>query len=80
MSEAWYCVRSVVTDGAGHSIVDTDVMPKSALNDTLRNLKSMYNGQVSRSRPGLPFQRWTFGQRLSDGRWVSDTVIASRIH
>lgn len=85
MTEAW-CVRSVVTDGSGHSTVDTDCMPQSALAQTLADLCGLYNvtpqrfpGGVSRGRFG-PFYRWTFEQRLSDGRRVTDMIIASKIH
>lgn len=80
MEERWYCVRSVTTDGSGHSIVETDVMPSDGLADTLISLFSLYNGRVSHSANTiLPFQRWTFDQRLSDGRRVSDMLIVSRI-
>lgn len=77
--ETAYCVRSVITDGSGHSIVDTDCMPEAALVWTLSNLTAMYNGSVSTG--GVPgFERYTFTQTLSDGRRVSDMIIASRIH
>lgn len=78
-TEVWYCVRSVVTDGSGHSIVDTDVMPWTALQDTLYNLDAMYNRVPPVGGVG-EYLRWTWEQRLSDGRRVTDMIIANKIH
>lgn len=76
--ESVYCVRSVVTDGSGHSIVDTDCMPEDDFVNTLWNLCAMYNYIPA---PGgvAGYERWTFEQRLSDGRRVTDMIIASKI-
>lgn len=79
MSEEWFCVRSVTTDGSGHSITVTDVMPGSALRDTVESLSELYGGSAVRGRPGGWADRWTFGLRLSDGRRVTDMVIATPI-
>lgn len=79
MSEPWYCVRSVVTDGSGHSVVDTDVMPVSDLKWTLANLQAMYNGRYAYGLVGEASARWTFEQWLTDGRRVTDMIIASPI-
>lgn len=76
--QAWYCVRSVVTDGSGHSIVDTDVMPEDEFVNTLWNLSAMYN-HVPVPGGVAGYERWTFEQRLSDGRRVTDMIIASKV-
>lgn len=78
MSEAWY-VHSVVTDGAGHSIVDTDCMPEGDLRWAVENLGLMYGRTVKPTRFGGRWSRWTFDARLSDGRRITEMIIASRI-
>lgn len=71
-------VRSVVTDGSGHSIVDADCMPDDELTNILWSLHGLYNDRVTVGRVG-DWERWTFTARLSDGRRVSDMIYASRI-
>lgn len=78
--ETWSCVRSVVTDGSGHAIVDTDVMPTQQLGKIITNLSHMYNQPVRPFRiANGQYVRWTFARVLSDGRRVTDMIIASKI-
>ena len=77
MERAWY-VQSVVTDGSGHSIVSTDCMPEDEFVNILWNLSARY-GYVPTPGGVGGRERWTFEQRLSDGRRITDMVIASKI-
>jgi len=72
-------VRSVVTDGSGHSITECDVMPEEEFVNILWRLDAIYNGSVVVGGVGES-ERWTFHQQLSDGRRVTDMLIASPIH
>lgn len=75
-SEQWWCVRSVSTDGAGHSIVETDVMPESALWSTVADESFMWGLPVQGGVGG--FHRWTW----SSPGWLcrrSEMIIANKI-
>ena len=74
----WYCVRSVVTDGSGHSIVDTDVMPGTALRDTLHSLAFMY-GVRAQVGGVTGHQRWTWATHGPGNKVRTEMIIASEI-
>jgi hypothetical protein len=45
----------------------------------LANLQAMYNGRYAYGLVGEASARWTFEQWLTDGRRVTDMIIASPI-
>ena len=54
-------------------------MPEDEFTNTLWRLSQMYNQSVAFGGIGS-HRRWTFHQVLSDGRRVTDMVIANPIH
>lgn len=82
--EGW-CVRSVTNwTGADRSLgtcslVRTDVDSLNGLLRDLGELSEIYGYRPQSSKIADGTFRWTFEQRLSDGRRVTDMIIANRI-